>query len=81
MYDIVSERFLLPECLKIDGIAWTEEHGSKAVSTRGGFADIFVGLYGGQKVALKRLRGIFPEALQVSIYHLRGETRLLNCCL
>lgn len=67
MYDIVSERGILPECLKIDGITWTDDHGNKVVSLRGGFADIFVGMFAGQKVALKRLRNITQDALQVSV--------------
>ena len=61
MYDIVGERHILPECLRVSGISWTSKHGDQPVSTRGGFADIFIGLLDNQQVALKRMRGI-PSA-------------------
>ena len=66
MYDIVGERHVIPECLKISGISWTDQHGDKPVSTRGGFADIFVGMFENQDVALKRLRGFLSAELQVN---------------
>lgn len=56
---MVEERRVLPECLKVTDIQRDRKNGDGLMSTDGGFADIYLGIYRGVKVALKTLRGVF----------------------
>ncbi|KAI5116076.1 hypothetical protein M0805_003833 [Coniferiporia weirii] len=55
LYDIVDERHVLPDCLKLPNITWDDGFQSKPVKG-GGMADIYRGRYNGQILALKRIR-------------------------
>ena len=74
VFDIVDEGHALPECFKIEDIAWDPVTKDQPVA-EGGFALIYNGRYNGETVALKELAYV-PKSEMGVRFELAGSSKV-----